>query len=150
MAYIEVQDLIDELGENTLAELTDDGSGDEPEINEARVTKAIDAAQGVFDSYARSRYTLPVRVTPMVKGLNLDLAIFNLYKSRATVADGGVYTIRKNAADDAIKLLKDIAAGKAALDVPAAEESVEMPGTPDRILTNASKNKMTDTKLKGF
>ncbi len=148
MAYIEVQDLTDELGERELIQLT--ASDEEPdEINEARVLKAIEYAQGVFDSYARNRYTIPVPVTPMVKALNLDLAIFHLYKSRTSIAEG-VYTVRKNAADEAVKLLKDIGNGKAALDVPATQETDELPSTPDRILTNAGKQKFTDDALKGF
>ena len=148
MAYIETQDLISELGEDKLVQLTDDeGTG---EVNETRVLKAIEYAQGVFDSYARSRYTLPVPTTPMVKSLNLDMAVFHLYKSRATVAKDGLYEIRKNAADDAMKLLRDIAQGKAALDVPAIEETAENPGTPDRVLTNAGRQKFTDEALSGF
>lgn len=147
MAYIELQDFVDELGENTLVELTDDeGTG---EINEARVLKAIDFATGIFDSYARNRYTLPVPTTPMVKSLNLDLAIFHLYKSRTAIAEG-VYLVKKNAYDEAVKVLKDIAAGKAALDVPAADETALTPATPDRILTNAGRSKFTDDALKSF
>lgn len=147
MAYIEVQDLVDELGEQTLIELTDnDGTG---EVNELRASKAIEHAQGVFESYARARYSLPVPVTAMVRSLNLDIAIFHLYKSRSSLAEG-VYTVRKNAFDEAIKLLKDISTGKAALDVPTADETAELPSTPDRILTNAAKNKFTESALEAF
>lgn len=147
MPYLETQDLIDELGEVTLVQLTDDAGTDE--INDARIQKAIEFARGTFDSYARSRYPIPVPVTPVVKGLNLDLAVFHLYKSRTSVAEG-VYTVKKNAADEALKMLKDIAAGKASLDVPAAEETTETPGNPDRILTNASHAKFNDAALKSF
>lgn len=147
MAYIETQDFIDELGEDKLAQLTDDeGTG---EVNETRVLKAIEYAQGVFDSYARSRYSLPVPVTAMVKSLNLDLAIFHLYKSRTELPEG-VYKVRENASKEALMLLKDIQAGKAGLDVPAAEETETSPATPDRILTNANKQTFTDSKLSGF
>jgi phage gp36-like protein len=149
VAYIGTQDLIDELGEGTLVQLTDDGTGEEPTINEARVLKAIESAQGIFDSYARSRYSLPVPVTTMVKSLNLDLAIFHLYKSRTSIAKG-VYDVRRAAYEDAMKLLKAISAGQAGLDVPAAEETKTNPATPDRVLTNAGNAKFTDDKLKGF
>lgn len=147
MAYLVSQDLLDELGETTLVELTDDnGTG---EVNEARVLKAIESAQGQFDFYARSRYSLPVPVTPMVKTLNLDLAIFHLYKSRTAIADG-IYTVRKNAYDDAIKRLIDLSKGIGGLDVPAAEETIEKPATSDKILTNASRAKFTDDALSGY
>lgn len=147
MPYIEEQDLLDELGENTLAQLTDDeGTG---EIGETRVLKAIESAKGIFDSYARTRYPLPVPVTAMVKAINLDLAIFHLYKSRTSIPEG-VYKVRENAYKDALQLLKDIGSGKAGLDVPAAEETIETPGSPDKILTNASKQMFSDDKMKGF
>jgi len=147
MAYIETQDLVDELGEDGLVKLTDnEGTG---EIDETRVLKAIEFAQGTFDAYARSRYSLPVPVTPLVKSLNLDLAVFHLQKNR-TSAIGGIYEARKQAYDDAIKLLKDVSQGKAALDVPAAEETVTNPVNSDKILTNANSAKFTDTALKGF
>jgi phage gp36-like protein len=147
MAYIDRQDLIDELGENELVQLTDnDGTG---EINEARLGKAIQYAQGVFESYIRSRYSLPVPSTDLVRGLNLDLAIFHLYKSRA-VLDEGVYKIKKDAKDDAIKQLQAINKGMAALDIPEVEETPETPGTGDQVLTNANRALFTDEKLSSF
>lgn len=147
MAYLELQDLIDELGEDTLVQLTDDeGTG---EINETRVLKAIEFAKGTFDAYARSRYSLPVPATPFVKAANLDLAIFHLYKSRTSLPEG-VYKVREAAYKEAMQLLKDIQCGKAGLDVPAAEETVETPANSDRILTNASRQKFTDEALRSF
>jgi len=147
MAYLELQDLIDELGEYTLVQLTDDeGTG---EVNETRVLKAIESAKGTFDAYARSRYSLPVPVTPFVKAANLDLAIFHLYKSRTSVPEG-VYKVRENAYKEAMQLLKDIQSGKAGLDVPAADETIETPANSDKILTNADRSKFTDAKLSSF
>lgn len=147
MAYIELQDLLDELGEQKLVQLTDNEDTDE--INRARVDKAIEYARGVFDSYARARYSIPVPATPMVKSINLDLAVFHLFKSLATI-DEGVYKIRKNTNDAAIQLLNAINQGKAALDVPAIEETKANPATSDKILTNKSNVKFTDSKLSGF
>jgi phage gp36-like protein len=147
VAYIDVDDLLDELGENTLVQLTDDeGTG---EINEARVLKAIDYASGLFDSYARSRYSLPLPSTPLVRALNLDLAVFHLYKSRSGLPEG-VYIVKKNAHDEAVKTLKDIGGGKAALDVPAAEESISNPDNTDTILTNATSTKFSDERLRSY
>lgn len=147
MAYIELQDLLDELGEDVLVQLTDNsGTGN---VDVARVAKAIEHAQGVFDAYIRARYSIPVPSTPMVKTLNLDLAVFHLMKSRSTMKEG-VFEIKKIANDDAIKLLTAINQGKAALDVPAAEETKENPATSDKILTNKTSAKFTDSKLSGF
>ncbi len=148
MAYIELQDLLDELGEDVLIQLSD--NTETGEIDEARVGKAIQYARGVFDAYARTRYSIPVPVTPMVQSINLDLAVFHLYKSRSTVTKDSVYEVRKIANDDAIKLLTAINQGKAALDVPATEETIESPVTSDAILTNAARTKFTDGKLSSY
>lgn len=86
----------------------------------------------------------------MVKSVNSDIAIFHLYKSRSTVTRDSIYEVKKNANDDAIKLLTAINQGKAALDVPASEETIENPATSDRILTNARKSKFSDDKLWGW
>lgn len=149
MSYITQQDLEDELGEAKLIQLTDDtGSG---EIGEDRVGKAISYAVGLFDSYARSRYTIPVPVTQMVKAVCLDLAVFHLFKSRASTTEG-TYEVKREAHDDAIKLLKDVAAGRAALDVPSVEETVEKPASPDEILRGSSVSNVVfdDKKLSGY
>lgn len=147
MGYITKEDLLEELGEDILVQLTD--NEETGEINDSRIEKSIEYARGVFDAYARTRYSLPVPVTPMVKAVCLDLAIFHLYKSRTSIAEG-VYEIRKNANDEAIKLLTNISNGKAALDVPAITETKETPASSDSILTNAGKSTFTDTALKGY
>lgn len=152
MSYIELQDLLDELGEDNLVQLSDnDGDGDitsEKVLN--RINKAVGYAQSTLDAHCRLRYTIPVPVTPLVKSICLDLAVFHLYKSRATVVKDSVYEVKKIANDDAIKLLLNISTGKAALDVPAAEETKENPASSDRILTNAGRTKFTDSKLSGY
>lgn len=146
MIYITRQDLLEELGEDLLIQLTDNaGTG---VVDEAKVTKAIQHAQGVCDAYLRGRYSLPVPATPMVKTINIDIAIFHLYKR--IEFDEGVYKVRKTANDDAIKLLTAINQGKAGLDVPATEETIATPATSDRILTNKSNSVFTDSKLSGF
>lgn len=147
MAYIELQDLIDELGEGLLVELTDDN--DTGEINENVISKAIDYAVGTFEAYARTRYSLPVPATPLVKTRCLDLAIYKLFRKRAEL-DEGVFKVKKTAHDETISFLKDMQAGRAALDIPAIEETIESPTTSDRILTNAGNSKFTPTKLQGF
>lgn len=147
MAYITLQNVSDRLGEEMLVQLTDNAGTGEVDAN--IVNDAIEAAQGEFESYLRTRYSLPVPSTPLVRQLNLKLAIFTLFENRATL-DEGIYKVHQNAYNNAITRLKDIAAGKAALDVPAIEETKENPATSDEILTNASRSKFTDAKLSGF
>jgi phage gp36-like protein len=147
VSYITTQDLLDELGEDTLVKLTDDSGGET--VNEARVAGVIANATGVFEGYIRGRYSLPVPTTPLVKQIVKKIAIFELYERWSTM-DEGLYKVRRNAYQDAINQLKDIQKGLAALDVPAAEETVTNPGTGDRILTNAGRSRFSDDALKGF
>jgi phage gp36-like protein len=147
MAYLESQDLIDELGDVKLVQLTAEPGA--TEIDPARVVKAIEFAKGTFDSYVKTRYSIPVPVTPLVKTINLDLAIFQIFKSRTSVT-AGVYTVRENAYKAALQLLKDIQSGKAALDVPAAEATITNPANSDKILTNSARSKFSDDKLSSF
>ena len=85
--YITIKDLKDELGERELVKLADNvGDGNlESEHVKERINKAIGSACSNFDSFVRLRYTLPVPVTELVKSICIDLAVFQLYKSRATV-----------------------------------------------------------------
>ena len=146
--YLTQQDLEDELGLDRLIQLTDDeGSG---LVGDGRVSKAISYAVGTFDGYARTRYTIPVPVTEKVKATCLDLAVFKLFSGRATM-DEGVYKIRKDAHTDAISFLKDVAAGKAALDVPSAEETATNPASGDAVLKGSSAPpRFSDSNLSGY
>ena len=146
MSYLTKQDLLDELGERKLAQLTNDSGNT---VNDTRVAAVIENAKGVFESYIRNRYTLPVPCTALVKSLNTKLAIFELIGNRSTF-DEGVYKVRQDAYKEAMAQLKDISTGKAALDVPAIEETKENPATGDKILTNAGRSKFNDTTLGSF
>jgi phage gp36-like protein len=147
VTYITLEDLSKKLGEYNLVQLTDNSNSGE--IDEDVVNDAIKYAQGVFDGYVRLRYELPVPTTPLVRSLNISIAIFNLIENRASL-DEGTYKIRENAYKNAIGILKNIGEGKAALDVPAVEETVENPKSSDVILTNAAKSKFSDDRLKSF
>lgn len=147
MSYIAEQDLLDELGEERLIQLTDDsGAG---EIDHAKVGKAISFAVGTFDSYARTRYSIPVPTTEKVKSVCIDLAVFKLSIRRAKTPEVGE-SLRKNLYDPQIKFLEALQGGKAALDVPAQEETAANPAQPDRILSGTSRPQFTDEKLRGY
>ena len=153
--YIGKQDLVDELGEAKLLELTDDdGNADLTDQHvENRIGKALSYAVGTFDGYARTRYQVPVPVTEKVKSVCIDLAVFHLFKSRATNATKeSQYGVKKDAHDAALKFLVDVSAGRAALDVPSAEETVTNPGSPDQILRGSSQSPVVfnDGALKGY
>lgn len=152
MAYIGKQDLIDELGEEKLLQLVDNsGTAD---INSAavnaRIIQIIDEAVGTFDAYARTRYTLPVPTTAKVRSTCLKIAVFSLYEGRATHNEG-IYKVKENAYKNAIEFLKNVQAGKAALDVQAAQETEANPASPDEVLSGSSRRSpFSDGSLRDF
>jgi phage gp36-like protein len=152
MSYITKQDLVDELGEEKLLQLVDNsGTADlnAPAVN-ARIQQVIDDAVGTFDAYARTRYTLPVPLTAKVKSTCLKIAVFSLYEGRST-ADEGIYKVKENAYRHALRFLEAVQAGKAALDVPAAQESESNPASPDEVLKGGSRpSPFAEDNLRGF
>lgn len=148
VSYITQQDLEAELGQKKLIELTND-TRNATEVNPTPVERAITYACGLIDSYARARYSLPLPKTAMVRSLAIDLASFKLYRNRVT-SDEGVYKPKRDAFEDAIRLLKSINKGEAALDVPAAEETESSPGSSDRVLSGSKRTVFTDKNMGGY
>jgi len=152
LSYIAKQDLIDELGEDKLLQLVDNsGTAD---INSAavntRIQQVIDDAVGTFEAYARTRYTLPVPLTAKVRSTCLKIAVFSLYENRSTYEEG-VFKVKESAYKNAIKFLEAVQAGKAALDVPAAQETTANPASPDEVLSGGSRpSPFSDSKLTDF
>lgn len=147
MSYITQQDLTDALGEDKLIQLTDDaGSG---VVGEARVSKAISYAVGTFESYARTRYTLPVPATEKVKSICLDLALYKLQRDRMKTQEQ-IDNLTKALYAPTIKFLEALSGGKAALDVPAAQETATTPASPDKIRRGSTRTVFSDESLKGF
>ena len=147
MAYIVKQDLVDAIGADLLMKLTDDaGTG---EVNDDVVGRAIAFAESTFESYARTRYSLPVAATTKVRSTCGELATYWLEKKRAKTIEAVKMLQEKY--KPTFDYLKDVSTGKAALDVPAAEETSENPASADRILSGPSKPAtFSDDKLCGF
>ena len=145
--YISQLDIESRIDRAKLIQLTDD---DKDGIADAKViTDAIADAEGTFEFYARTRYTLPVPVTPKVRSLCLDIVVFKLFERRTT--GGEVYEARKKTYDSAIKFLEALSTGKAALDVPAAEETKTNPASADEVLKGGSRpSPFSDDKLRNF
>lgn len=148
MAYITQTDIEKRIEHAKLVQLTDDNRTGQVDVDV--VAAIISEAEGTFDSYARTRYALPVPVTQKVKSVCLDLAVYLFHGRRATTKDG-VLEVKKQSYDNAIKFLEALSAGKAAIDVPAAEETVEKPAAGDRVLSGpATPATFSDGNLKGF
>ena len=142
MAYSVQDDLFNRMPEQELVELTDDDNVGT--IDAAKVTAAITAADAIIDAYAGSRYTLPLAGSEQVKNLSADLAIYELEKR---LRRGGVREETLSGRDAALRLLRDVAAKKASLQQPAAQQTIAQDvKTPDRT-EQADKLRFSDDNL---
>ena len=119
MPYAVKADLQKRMTDKTLVQLTDFPNAGS--MDDARITEALDAASAKLDSYAGGRYTLPLVASDQVKDLTLVIAIYKLHALRPPAPD----QVRLDY-EDAIKFLKDVAAGKATLDQPTLTQTSEL------------------------
>jgi phage gp36-like protein len=141
MAYIAQSDLAARLTQQELIELTDDaGTG---EVNQQVLTSIIEQASSLIDTYTGGRYQLPLAVSEQVRGLALDIATYLLFLRRRRIA-----AEVQLAYDNAIALLRDVAAGRASLAQPAQPQQSEMDvKVRDHI---GDPELFDDTKTEGF
>jgi phage gp36-like protein len=143
MAYATKADLMPRrLSNAELIQLTDDSSSGK--INDAVVDAELTEASAKVDSYCRQRYQVPLQASDQIKGLTLDIASYLLFLRKRRVPE----EIRQ-AFDDAIAFLKDVAAGKASLDQPVGAAAQE-PATSAGVKATEVPERFSDDNLKGF
>ena len=112
MAYCTQNDLLNQLSEAELVQLTDDaGAGT---VDTTKVDAALAAASATIDAYAGGRYALPLQASEKIKQLCVDLAIYELEKRRRRIREATLA-----ARDAALAFLRDLALGRAVLDQPS-------------------------------
>jgi phage gp36-like protein len=113
MAYATTDDILMQLPEDTLIDLTDDeGLG---VVVDNVVTRAVEDADEEIDGFLAVRYALPFSTTPrLVRKFSVDIAICNLYARKP----GTTPDERKENCQRAREMLGKIAEGKLNLDVP--------------------------------
>jgi len=117
MTYAVKQNLIDRFGQTELAQLTDRVDGET--IDDAVLSRALDDADAIINSYLQTRYTLPLAsVPPRIVEVACDIARYKLFEDRVT-------DIVRQRYSDALAWLKDVAAGKAGLGLDAAGVETE-------------------------
>ena len=120
MAYCTQDDILQQLDENVLVQLTDDqGLGS---VNSAVVTRAIMDADAAIDAYCQGHYNVPLDPVPeMIRKLSVDISIYNLYSRRADSVPENRLERYKNA----IRFLEKVAAGQITLgaSTPAPEST---------------------------
>jgi len=140
LAYATQADLLNQMTEQELIQLTDDAGNSL--VDAAKVTDAIKAADATIDAYAGARYTLPLQTSEKVRHLSMDIAIYELEKRRRRIRED-----TQKAYDAAIAFLKDLSAGRAVLDQPSgqpAQTSELDVKVPD------DKGVFSDENLEGF
>jgi len=147
MSYVTHAEFILSLDPKDASELSDDASGGAPA--EETILPILADATGVCDSYIGTRYTVPLTSPDgAVKSACTRIAVYFLHLRRSwTVSD----TV-KDAYDDAIAWLKDVAKGIAVLPIPPAAESSRASGyfgAETRIFQGVSHDNTTD-KFNGF
>ena len=118
MAYCTQADLLEQISQDKLIQLTDDD--DAGIVDSDMVTRAIADADAEIDSYCGTKYDIPFSPVPvMIRKVSVDIAIYNLYTRRQ-----GAPEDRKERYDDAISFLKDVSKGIASLggDGPSADD----------------------------
>ena len=119
MAYATQSDLVPlRLTQKELVELTNDTRTGE--VDPLVVDAALEEASGRVDSYCRNRYVTPLQPSGTLTGLTLDITVYLLFSRRRNVKLAE--TVRQRF-EDAMQLLKDIAAGKANLDQPGTVQT---------------------------
>ena len=141
MAYCTQTDLLEQISEDKLKQLTDDA--DTGSIDTSVVERAIENADSLIDSYCGVKFAVPFSTVPaIIRAISTDIAIYNLY-SRGI---GAPETIKERY-DEMVDFLKDVAKGRATLGendpdgVPSESNKPEISGS-DRIFSR--------DKLKGW
>lgn len=135
MAYATAQDCRDRRGGRAVERLQDGNGSNKP------LERALDDASDEIDLYLGARHQLPLDPVPRVlKRLCVEIALYRAAADAARLTDEA-----RQRYEDAIRLLKDIEAGKASLgaadpDPPAeAEDSaVFVDGANERVMTRES------------
>ncbi|MBI5328857.1 MAG: DUF1320 domain-containing protein [Deltaproteobacteria bacterium] len=120
--YITKTDIIEQLAEESLMQLTDDeGIGS---VNDVRVDAAIEDSEGEVDGYLSVRYACPISPTPkIIKKCAVDIAIYNLYARRDTANEE-----REKRYKNAVRFLENASKGVVTLgaDAPIREDSARV------------------------
>lgn len=131
-SYCTRADILEQLPADVLLSLTDDdGDGQE---DAGLVDAAISSASDRIDGYCGVRYPVPFEPTPgIVRGLCVDLAIWNLFSRRGFDADSADRTVVERY-KAAVRFLERVNEGKAAIGTGSEE-----PHQPPAKVTVASR-----------
>lgn len=143
MSYCTQDDILNQLDEAILVQLTDDANTGSADAD--FVTRAIADADAEIDSYVGARHTVPLAPVPtLIRKLSTDIAVYNLYGRRSGPPDHISDRYRA-----AISLLELIAKGTASLGADDPEGTPPVANAPEMATTNPTRVFSRD-KLRGF
>lgn len=142
MPYCTESDILEQVSEDTLIQLTDDL--DNGVVDSSVVDRAIADADSAIDTYCQRRYTVPLSPVPtMVRKVAVDLAIYNLYSRRD---EFGMPETREKRNQAGMSFLKDVTAGK--IELGAATPSPTNTGSSVEV--SSSTRVFSRDKMSGF
>lgn len=145
--YSTEADLLKNIDEETLIELTDDSSPPTA-IDSDNVTEAIEDGDSIIDGYLRGKYTLPLASTPrLLKKISVDLAIYELYTRREDIEPPKSVITKQ---EQALKLLERIKKGTVILDVPDEENLIDIGAGEYKTNKTASDRIFTSELMRQF
>lgn len=128
MGYCSTSDIIERLGEATALKLT--ASEGSREMDISILQSSIDIEADAMEAYLRGAYSLPVQEEgSILKNINLNLAVMNLYLNRAR---GAMPEMVQRLAEESESRLKAIQAGRMVLQIVGADQN-SMEHKPVRI-----------------
>lgn len=141
MAYATLEDLLDQISEQDLTDLTDDtGAG---AIDQDKVARAIADADAEIDAYCGVRHLVPLSPVPaVIRKLSVDLALYNLFARRGIVPED-----RKDRRDQALIFLRLVGSGKVTL---GADDPDSTPSQADDPVVSCQDRVFSRTSLKGW
>lgn len=141
MAYSTKDDILEQIDEDVLIQLTDDD--DAGLVDDVIVAAAIAGADALIDGYCGKRYSVPFTTVPdLANKFSVDIAIYNLYGRRK----GAPEDVR-NRFKDAVDFLKGVASGANSLGENDPEGSTA--NAPEMATTNPERI-FTRDKMSGF
>ena len=142
--YTTLEDILKQIPEAELIQLTVDEPDEDSEVDEDVVDAVIARVDGEIDSYVGVKYSVPLATVPAVINQHaIAMDLHYLYSRRPTIKENE--TIRANF-DDAIKWLDKLAKGQVTLgiDPPPPAPSV----SAGRF--NSNPRKFSDDSMKGM
>lgn len=113
MAYSTQSDILNQMDEVILIQLTDDS--DSGSVDPGVVNRAITDADEEISSALAVKYSLPLATTPpLARKMSVDLAICNLYARRLDT----IPEERKDRCEEARTMLDKLARGDRKLEIP--------------------------------